>query len=76
MFHVKRIVISYFKIRKNEKNHLEKRRNRLVLPDLKLDGLRAELPWKSEECTRYRGDLSIELQRESPAGTSVDDRVR
>ena len=24
MFHVKRIVISYFKIRKNEKNHLEK----------------------------------------------------
>ena len=32
--------------------------------------------WKSEECTRYRGDLSIELQRESAAGTSVDDRVR
>ncbi len=39
-------------------------------------GTVAELPWKSEECTRYRGDLSIELQRESPAGASVDDRVR
>ena len=24
----------------------------------------------------YRGDLPIELQRESPAGTFVDDRVR
>lgn len=33
-------------------------------------------PKKSEECARYRGDLPIELQRESPAGTFVDDRVR
>ena len=25
---------------------------------------------------RYRGDLPIELQRESPAGASVDDRIQ